>query len=149
MNLNEEKDDQVQNPEEQSLELPASETPVENSIIEETAETTLETAEAAIEVVEESVEVVEETTIEIAEVAPEVVEEVAEVDQIAAEVDDSEIGDDEPGDDEPGESDPAQETPAAVEEDEEEVELPLSEPVVAGGAHDDFNWNMDKRGAIA
>jgi small subunit ribosomal protein S1 len=37
----------------------------------------------------------------------------------------------------------------AAEEEEEEVELPVFEPVVAGGAHDDFNWNMDKRGAIA
>jgi len=49
----------------------------------------------------------------------------------------------------------AAETPAAkvaeepVEEEEEEVELPEFEPVVTGGAHDDFNWSMDKRGAIA
>lgn len=35
------------------------------------------------------------------------------------------------------------------EEEEEEVELPVFETVVAGGAHDDFNWNMDKRGTFA
>ncbi|MBK8921762.1 MAG: 30S ribosomal protein S1 [Saprospirales bacterium] len=38
---------------------------------------------------------------------------------------------------------------AAPEEEEEELDLPIPEPVIAGGAHDDFNWNMDKRGAIA
>jgi len=37
-----------------------------------------------------------------------------------------------------------------VAEEEEEVELPATEPMVAAGSsHDDFNWNMDKRGAIA
>ncbi len=43
---------------------------------------------------------------------------------------------------------PAPEQAPAAEE-EEEVELPEPEPVQAGGMHDDFNWNMDKRGAIA
>ena len=39
-----------------------------------------------------------------------------------------------------------EEEPMTAEE--EEVELP--EPVIAGSSsHDDFNWNMDKRGAIA
>ncbi|MFN4253438.1 MAG: 30S ribosomal protein S1 [Saprospiraceae bacterium] len=39
----------------------------------------------------------------------------------------------------------------AVEEEEEEVEIPVFDPVAvpAGGNHDDFNWNVDKRGAIA
>ncbi len=32
---------------------------------------------------------------------------------------------------------------------EDDIELPESEPVVGGPAHDDFNWNMDKRGAVA
>ncbi|MEQ1744294.1 MAG: 30S ribosomal protein S1 [Saprospiraceae bacterium] len=42
------------------------------------------------------------------------------------------------------------ETEAVSDEDEDEdIELPLAEPIIAGGAHDDFNWNMDKRGAIA
>ncbi len=39
--------------------------------------------------------------------------------------------------------------PAVEEEEEEEVELPVFETVNAGGAHDDFNWNMDKRGTFA
>lgn len=33
------------------------------------------------------------------------------------------------------------------EEEEEEVILPVYEPVVTGAAHDDFPWEMDKRGA--
>ncbi|GAB4487774.1 MAG: 30S ribosomal protein S1 [Saprospiraceae bacterium] len=41
-----------------------------------------------------------------------------------------------------------EESEPAVEE-EEEVELPVFETVTAGGAHDDFNWNMDKRGTFA
>jgi small subunit ribosomal protein S1 len=36
-----------------------------------------------------------------------------------------------------------------VEDEDEEVELPIAEPVVLGGKHDEFNWNMDKRGALA
>ena len=35
------------------------------------------------------------------------------------------------------------------DEEDEDLELPDAEPVVAGGAHDDFNWTMDKRGALA
>jgi small subunit ribosomal protein S1 len=35
------------------------------------------------------------------------------------------------------------------EEEEEEVELPVFETIPTGGAHDDFNWNMDKRGTFA
>jgi small subunit ribosomal protein S1 len=34
------------------------------------------------------------------------------------------------------------------EEEEEEVELPVFETITAGGAHDDFNWNMDRRGTF-
>lgn len=37
----------------------------------------------------------------------------------------------------------------ATEEEEEEVELPVFETVITGGAHDDFNWNMDRRGTFA
>lgn len=44
---------------------------------------------------------------------------------------------------------PAPKAVEADEEDEEEVELPIAEPVVLGGKHDEFNWNMDKRGALA
>ncbi|MCW5925000.1 MAG: 30S ribosomal protein S1 [Saprospiraceae bacterium] len=38
---------------------------------------------------------------------------------------------------------------ATEEEEEEEVELPVFDTVAAGGAHDDFNWKMDKRGTFA
>ncbi len=41
------------------------------------------------------------------------------------------------------------EAAASDDEEEGELELPLFDPVIPGGAHDDFNWNMDKRGAIA
>lgn len=37
---------------------------------------------------------------------------------------------------------------AAAEEEEEEVVLPVFDTVHAGGAHDDFNWSIDKRGTI-
>jgi small subunit ribosomal protein S1 len=37
------------------------------------------------------------------------------------------------------------------EEEEDEVEIPVFDPIAAtaGAAHDDFNWTVDKRGAIA
>ncbi|MBL7805923.1 MAG: 30S ribosomal protein S1 [Saprospiraceae bacterium] len=41
------------------------------------------------------------------------------------------------------------EAEATEEEEEEEIELPIFETPAPGGAHDDFNWKMDKRGAIA
>jgi small subunit ribosomal protein S1 len=45
---------------------------------------------------------------------------------------------------------PVQEiTAAAAEEEEEEVVLPVFDAVQTGGAHDDFNWSIDKRGTIA
>ncbi|MBK7937129.1 MAG: 30S ribosomal protein S1 [Lewinellaceae bacterium] len=36
----------------------------------------------------------------------------------------------------------------AEEEEEEDVELPVFDALLAGGSHDDFNWNMNRRGAI-
>lgn len=36
-----------------------------------------------------------------------------------------------------------------AEEEEEEVEIPVFEPVVTGGAHDDFDWSLDKRGTVS
>ncbi len=39
--------------------------------------------------------------------------------------------------------------PVLADDEEEDIELPLAEPIIVGGAHDDFNWKMDKRGAIA
>ncbi len=45
---------------------------------------------------------------------------------------------------------PVQEiTAVAAEEEEEEVVLPVFDAVQSGGAHDDFNWSIDKRGTIA
>lgn len=44
---------------------------------------------------------------------------------------------------------PVAEEPAAAEEEEEEDEvLPILETLTSSTAFDDFNWNMDKRGAI-
>ncbi len=43
----------------------------------------------------------------------------------------------------------AEDDDSAVEDEEEDVELPEADILVTGGAHDDFNWSMDKRGAIA
>ncbi len=34
-------------------------------------------------------------------------------------------------------------------ESDDDLELPVEEPVGGGPSHDDFNWNVDKRGAIA
>ena len=107
-------------------------TPEETSTTEETtpvveaaAETVEEVAEEAAPVVEAAVETVEE-----------VAEEAAPVVEIAAEA-----------------AAPVQpvskEAMAADEEEEEEVELPIFDPLLGDGLHDDFNWKMDKRGAIA
>ncbi len=35
-----------------------------------------------------------------------------------------------------------------ADEDEGEVELPVFDVIQAGGAHDDFNWSIDKRGTL-
>ncbi len=115
------------------------------------AEVVAETAEAVeempvAEVVAETAEAMEE--IPVAEVVAEVAEEATEeaVEEIAEE---EEIGEEMPVS-EPDEEPASVKVAAAIEEeDEEEVELPVFETVAAGGAHDDFNWNMDKRGTFA
>jgi small subunit ribosomal protein S1 len=43
---------------------------------------------------------------------------------------------------------PKAKAPAVVEEEEEDVELPVFVDVQSGGAHDDFNWSIDKRGTL-
>jgi small subunit ribosomal protein S1 len=43
---------------------------------------------------------------------------------------------------------PKAKAPVVVEEEEEEVELPVFVEVQTGGAHDDFNWSIDKRGTL-
>ena len=133
------------------VEAAAEETASEVEAVAETAaETAAETVEAVAAVVEETAPevvavaetVVEETAAPVVESAP-AVEAVAEdADDVIEEVDDLDIDLDI---DEP--------TPAVEEvepeEDEEEVDIPVFDPVMPGSLHDDFNWQMDKRGAIA
>lgn len=124
MLLDDEKD--IQNEQE-----PTAEETVETPAAEETAAAPV--AEAATEEVEA---VAEET-------APEVVAETAAPEIVAEEEKAPEVVVAPPA--------PvvaaAEETPD--EEEEEEVELPVFETMTTGGAHDDFNWNMDKRGTFA
>ena len=127
-----------------------------------TEETTPEVVAAAEELVEEAPAVVEAAT-EVVEEAPAVVEAVVEEAPavVADVVEEAPVA----------VADVVEETPAVVEEaveevvaaapvavaavpvveeeEEEEVELPVFDPIIAGGSHDDFNWKMDKRGAIA
>ncbi|MCC6459681.1 MAG: 30S ribosomal protein S1 [Saprospiraceae bacterium] len=133
MLLDDEKDP-IQEPEE--TQTPAEETtpeveavaPVE--VVAAVAEETVAEETVAEEVVEEAAPVVE--------MVEETVEEAEELAADVADTDEEEI---------PAVSVKAVEE--VPEEEEEEVELPIFEPVQAGGAHDDFNWLMDKRGAIA
>jgi small subunit ribosomal protein S1 len=111
---------------------------------EETAEEVVETVAAETEEVVEVVAAAEETVEAVVETPAEVVAEavVEAPAEVAAEVvaaapvavvAEAKVA----------------EAPAQEEEEEEEVELPAAEPeIVTGGAHDDFNWNMDKRGAL-
>ena len=107
-------------------------TPEETSSTEETTPVVEAAAETVEEVAEEAAPVVEAA----AETVEEVAEEAAPVVEIAAEA-----------------AAPVQpvskEAMAADEEEEEEVELPIFDPLLGDGLHDDFNWKMDKRGAIA
>ena len=112
-------------------EVPAPEEPVATPVVEEVAATPV----AETPVVEEPV--VETPVAEEPVVTP-VAEEVA----------------DEPAVEEPA-TEAAPATPVAKaaavaveEEEEEEVELPVFDAIPAGGSHDDFNWNMNRRGAI-
>jgi small subunit ribosomal protein S1 len=102
------------------------------------AEQVEETVETAVESVTETVEAVEETVEAVTEVADEVADDTTEDDVLDTTDDEAE----------PAPSVRVAEEPV-VEEEEEEVELPVFETVVAGGAHDDFNWAQDKRGAQA
>ena len=92
------------------------------------AEETTEVAATVAEETSENVEVIAEAATETAE---EIVEEAVTADD----------------EDEPVVVKKAEEP--IKEEDDEEIELLVSETLLAaGGAHDDFNWNMDKRGAL-
>jgi small subunit ribosomal protein S1 len=114
--------------------------PVEAAVeetVEAVAEETSEAAETVAEEVAEAVEAVTEAPVAEVEAEMPVAEEApAEEEPVAVAVEAEQ----------PAESEPAPTEEAA--EEEEEVELPIFDAVLAGGAHDDFNWNVDKRGAI-
>jgi len=119
----------------------AEETVVEEvaPVVEAAADTVEEEVLAPVaEVIEEAAPIVEEVVAPVAEV----IEEAAPV--VAAPVVEATA---------PSKAKAAS-APAAQQDDEEEdeeVELPVFDPIMpsGGGVHDDFNWNMDKRGAIA
>ena len=100
--------------------------------VEAVAESTVETAPA--------VEAVAETVV--AEAAPAVEATIEETEDVLEEVDDLDIDLDL---DEPAPT----VKEAEPEEEEEDVEIPVFDPIMPGSLHDDFNWQMDKRGAIA
>lgn len=141
--------DDEKEPIQETTEAQAEETPVAESseavtpAEEETPEVTAveENAPVAVEeAAEEPVVVAEAAAPEAPEAAP-VVEEAV----VVAEEETPAAADETPA---------VKETPAPVEEDaaeeeEEDVEIPAFDPVLAGVSHDDFNWNMDKRGAIS
>ncbi len=164
--ITQDQQDDVTNAAEETVEAVAETVAVET---EETVEAVAEVAEAAAEVVAEEVapEVVAEVVAE--EVAPEVVAEVvaeevapevvAEVvaeevaPEVVAEVVAEEVAPEVVAEvvaPAPAEARPRKvKAVAQEEEEEEEIELPATEPEAAlGAAHDDFNWNMDKRGAL-
>lgn len=136
MLLDDEKELQNDGEMEQPVEHTTPEETTENvSEVEAVSEVVATIEETAPEVVAEAVETVEEAAPEVvAEAIPEAVEApvtvVAEAAPVAVET-------------------PAPAESAEEEEEEDEVELPVFDTVVAGGAHDDYNWDMDKRGAIA
>ena len=88
----------------------------------------------------EATPVVEETAVE-TPAAEEVVEAVAETAEVAEAPEVVEVIAEKSVD--------VQAPAAPIEEEEEEVILPTFETEAIGAAHDDFNWRMDKRGAIA
>lgn len=131
-------------------ETPSTEetTPVE--AVEETPAVVAETIEEAIEAAPAVVAEIPEVAVEevvapvVAEEDAPVVEEVVApvVEEVVAPVVAEVVT--------PAPVAPAKVAAATEEEEEEEVELPIFDLVAAGGsAHDDFNWEMDKRGAIA
>ncbi len=142
-----------------------TETPAAEAVVEEVVEETAPVVEAAAAEAP-AVEAVAEAVVEdVAEEAAPVVEAIAEktapvVEKIEA-VAEAIVEEEAPIVAEATEETPAaveapaarprkeKPAPAAEEEEEEEVELPVFDPVLAGGAHDDFNWNINKRGTFA
>jgi len=111
------------------------------AVAEEAVEVVAETQEEVVAVAEEAVEVVAETKEEVAAVAEEVA---PVVEAVVAE--------------EPAKAVKAEKAPAPAkakvasasdDDEDEDVELPVFDDVQAGGAHDDFNWTINKRGTKA
>lgn len=139
MLLDDEKD--IRNEQEETNESVADAT-VETPAVEEAIEVAEEIAEAPVaEVADEAVEAAAEETEAVEAVAEEVTEETVVKEAEA-------VTEEEMPEETPVAGKKAAEAPVE-EEEEEEVELPVFETVTAGGAHDDFNWNMDKRGTFA
>jgi len=106
------------------------------AVAEEAAEVVGETKEEVVAVAEEAAEVVAETKEEVVAVAEEVapvVEAVVAEGPVKAEKAPA----------------PAKAAAASDDEEDEDVELPVFDDVQAGGAHDDFNWTINKRGTQA
>ncbi len=169
MLLNDEKEEILDQQEEvtETAETVAEEVTETAAVAEEVTENTPEPVEAAAEEVaevvaetpaaEEVAEVVAETPVaeEVAEVvaetpaAEEVAEVVAEtpVEAVEEVVEEDVVDDISDDDDEPVAI--AKEVEPIKDEDDEEIELLVAAAAAAvGGSHDDFNWNMDKRGAL-
>jgi small subunit ribosomal protein S1 len=141
MSLEEEKEINNEQPETEAVEETTTETlavaeAVETveSVVESATETVAETAAAVTEEVSEKVEAVAESVAEVVEEAVETP--VAEVVEAKEEKPSA-----------PAKK-AAEPEPAAEEEEEEEAEIPELVALLTGGAHDDFNWNLDKRGAL-
>ncbi|MEY3240962.1 MAG: hypothetical protein RIR11_2400 [Bacteroidota bacterium] len=118
--------------------------------VTETAETVAEeVTETAVAAAEEVVENTTEAVEEVAEAPAVVAEAVAEapveaIEEVVEEDVADDISDD---DDEPIAI--AKEVEPIKDEDDDEIELLVAAAAAAvGGSHDDFNWNMDKRGAL-
>jgi small subunit ribosomal protein S1 len=141
-------DEKNLNPEQEHPQEESSAEHVEHAASEESAPTVEDTPVEA-SAAEEAAPVAEEVPVEasVAEEAAPVAEEVPVEAPVAEEA--------APVAEEVPEEKPVAKATAPVaeeeedEEEEEELDLPAFDPIVGEGAHDDFNWNMDKRGAIA
>lgn len=147
-------DEKETTPEQEENQSPVEETTPEVEIEAEVTETPVaevketEKAEAEPDDAQETALVEDAEADEEEEDKPKKVAAKAKPKKVA--VDDEEDVDDDSDDDLPaGASDDVDDDSVVDDEDEEEVELPDAEPLVTGSAFDDFNWNMDKRGAIA
>jgi small subunit ribosomal protein S1 len=140
---------------EETVEAVAEEAHTIEAAVEETVETAVETVEVAPEVADVPVPVVAAE-----EVAPVVADEpvpVVAAEEVAPKVADEPMPVVETVIEAVAPAIEVEETPAPAktieaaeitDDEEEEVELPVFDPIQAGGAHDDFNWTIDKRGTL-